>query len=284
LSAETGSSRSFAVVTDSTADIPPEHAAALGITVIPALVTVGSESYADGQGVSRSELYLGMASHRELPTTAAPSPVVFEAVYQRLLQGGAQGVVSIHVASQLSSIHAVATQAGRSFPGKVQVIDSGQLSLGLGFQVVEAAEAAAAGADQQAILNSAESVRRRVRLVAMLNTLEYVRRSGHVSWLRASMSDVLQVKLLVRVDGGKVERLSLVRTLQRAIDELLRLVPTWGPLGRLAVLHTAAQAEAERLAGRLAAQTGLDPWVVEATTVIGVHIGPGALGISAMLL
>jgi DegV family protein with EDD domain len=150
--------------------------------------------------------------------------------------------------------------------------------------VVEAAEAAAAGADQQAIMDSAESVRRRVRLVAMLNTLEYVRRSGRVSWLRASMSDVLQVKLLVRVDGGKVERLSLVRTLQRAIDELLRLVPTWGPLGRLAVLHTAAQAEAERLAGRLAAQTGLDPWVVEATTVIGVHIGPGALGISAMLL
>jgi fatty acid-binding protein DegV len=118
----------------------------------------------------------------------------------------------------------------------------------------------------------------------MLNTLEYVRRSGRVSWLRASVSDILQVKLLVRVDGGNVERLALVRTLRRALDELAGLVQAWGPLGRLAVLHTAAQAEAERLAGRLAAETGLDPWVVEATTVIGVHIGPGALGISAMLL
>jgi len=274
----------MAIVTDSTADIPPEQAAALGITVIPALVTVGGESYADGQGLVRSELYLGMASRRDLPTTASPSPMAFEAAYQRLLDGGARGVVSIHVASQLSAIHAVATQAGRSFPGKVQVVDSGQLSLGLGFQVVEAAQAAAAGADPQSIVQAAEAVRRRVRLVAMLDTLEFVRRSGRVSWLRASMSDILQVKLLVRVDEGKVERLAMVRTLRRALDDLVGMVPAWGPLGRLAVLHTAAQPAAERLAGRLAAQTGLDPWVVEATTVIGVHIGPGALGISAMLL
>ncbi len=274
----------MAIVTDSTADIPPEQAAALGITVIPALVTVGGESYADGQGLVRSELYLGMASRRDLPTTASPSPMAFEAAYQRLLDGGARGVVSIHVASQLSAIHAVATQAGRSFPGKVQVVDSGQLSLGLGFQVVEAAQSAAAGADPQSIVQAAEAVRRRVRLVAMLDTLEFVRRSGRVSWLRASMSDILQVKLLVRVDEGKVERLAMVRTLRRALDDLVGMVPAWGPLGRLAVLHTAAQPAAERLAGRLAAQTGLDPWVVEATTVIGVHIGPGALGISAMLL
>ena len=274
----------MAIVTDSTADIPPEQAAALGITVIPALVTVGGKSYADGQGLVRSELYLGMASRRDLPTTASPSPMAFEAAYQRLLAGGAQGVVSIHVASQLSAIHAVATQAAKSFPGKVRVVDSGQLSLGLGFQVVEAAQAAAAGADPQSILQAAEAVRRRVRLVAMLDTLEFVRRSGRVSWLRASMSDILQVKLLVRVDGGKVERLALVRTLRRALDDLVGMVPAWGPLGRLAVLHTAAQPAAERLAGRLAAQTGLDPWVVEATTVIGVHIGPGALGISGMLL
>jgi len=274
----------IAIVTDSTADIPPEQAAALGITVIPAMVTVGGESYADGQGLVRSELYRGMEAQRELPTTASPSPMVFEAAYQRLLAGGAQGVVSIHVASQLSSIHAMATQAGKRFPGKVQVVDSGQLSLGLGFQVVEAAAAAAAGGDPESIVHTAEAVRRRVRLIAMLNTLEYVRRSGRVSWLRASVSDILQVKLLVRVDGGNVERLALVRTLRRALDELAGLVQAWGPLGRLAVLHTAAQAEAERLAGRLAAETGLDPWVVEATTVIGVHIGPGALGISAMLL
>jgi DegV family protein with EDD domain len=274
----------IAIVTDSTADIPPEQAAALGITVIPALVTVGGESYADGQGLVRSELYLNMAAQRELPTTASPSPMAFEAAYQRLLEGGAPGVVSIHVASQLSAIHAVATQAGKRFLGKVRVVDSGQLSLGLGYQVVEAAEAAAAGAGSESIVQTAESVRRRIRLVAMLNSLEYVRRSGRVSWLRASMSDILQVKLVVRVDGGKVERLALVRTLRRALDELVGMVAAWGPLGRLAVLHTAARPEAERLAGRLAAETGLDPWVVEATTVIGVHIGPGALGISAMLL
>ncbi|MCJ7513191.1 MAG: DegV family protein [Anaerolineales bacterium] len=274
----------IAIVTDSTADIPPEQAAALGIIVIPALVTLGSKTFADGQGLARSELYRCMASRRGLPTTAAPSPAAFESTFSRLLGGGAQDVLAIHVASQLSAIYEVASQAGRSFPGRVHVVDSGQLSLGLGYQVVEAAEAAAAGAGLDDVLEAAAGARRRVRLVAMLNSLEYVRRSGRVSWLGASMSDLLQVKLLVRVDGGKVERLALVRTLRRAQDQLAGLVPGWGQIARLAVLHTAAPQQAETLAGRLAGMTGLDPWVVEATTVIGVHIGPGALGIAAMLL
>ena len=280
----TEASAPIAIVTDSTADIPPDQAAALGITVIPALVTVGEGTFADGQGLSRTELYRGMAAHRQLPTTAAPSPATFATSYQRLLDRGAAAVVSIHVASQLSAIHDVALQAGHAFAGRVHVVDSGQLSLGLGYQVVEAAETAAGGSTVEAIVEAASAARQRVRLIAMLNTLEFVRRSGRVSWLRASMSDVLRVKLLARVDGGQVERLALVRTVHRAVDVLVAQVHSWGALARLAVLHTASQSQAEQLAGRLAADTGLDPWVVEATTVIGVHIGPGALGVAAMLV
>lgn len=274
----------IAIVTDSTADIPPVEAAALGITVVPALVTVGEESFADGQGLSRTELYRGMAARRQLPTTASPSPAAFATAYQRLLDRGAAAVVSVHVASQLSSIHAVAMQAGHAFAGRVHVVDSGQLSLGLGYQAVEAAESAAGGGTLEAIVRAASAARQRVRLIAMLDTLEFVRRSGRVSWLRASMSDALRVKLLVRVDNGQVERLALVRTVHRALDVLVAQVHSWGSLARLAVLHTASQSRAEQLAGRLAADTGLDPWVVEATTVIGVHIGPGALGVAAMLV
>ena len=273
-----------AIVTDSTSDIPTEQATALGITVVPALVTLGGRTFPDGQGLARSEFYRGMTGRRELPTTAAPSPLAFETAYRSLLAGGAGSVVSIHVASQLSAIYSIARQAGASFAGKVLAVDSGQVSLGLGYQVVEAAEVAAAGADLRTVITVADGIRRRVRLVAMLNTLEFVRRSGRVSWLRAGASDILHVKLLANVEGGKVERLALVRTVQRALDQLVGLVPTWGPLRRLAVLHTAALPEAERLARRLSDQTGLTPWVVEATTVIGAHIGPGALGISAMLL
>ncbi len=280
----TEASGPVSVVTDSTADIPTEHAAALGITVIPALVTVGDRAFPDGQGIPRVDLYRGMAAHRYLPTTAAPSLGTFEHVYSRLLASGSQAVVSIHVASRLSAIFDVATQASRSFPGRVHTLDSGQLSLGLGYQAVEAAEVAQSGAALDQVTTAAALARQRVRLIAMLDTLEFVRKSGRVSWLRASLGDVLRVKLLVRVESGLVERLALVRTLRRATDELTAMVRSWGELTRIAVLHTAAADEAKTLAGRLAELTGLDPWVVDATTVIGAHIGPGAIGIAAMLL
>lgn len=272
-----------AVVTDSTSDVPADEAVSLGVTVIPAVLTVDGRSYLDGGEFSRTQLYRQMASLEDLPTTAVPSPESFSRAYEGLLRSGASAVLSIHLAEQLSGMLHTAAQAAREFGGRVHVLDSGQVSLGLGFQVMEAATAAAAGGTLQAVMQAARFARERVRLIAMLNTLEYVRRSGRVSWLRANLGDLLNVKQLIEVVDGTIRRLERVRTRPRALETLRAMALAWGPLRRLAVLHTAVPEEAHALGGELGHLSARPPLVVEVTTVIGAHVGPESIGLVALL-
>ncbi len=270
------------VVTDSTSDIPPDEAAALGIEVIPALVTVNGKSYQDGTELDRADLYRRMPLLRTPATTAVPSPSVFEALYDRLLTSGAQRVLSMHVSSKLSTMVNVARQAAAAFGDRVHVFDSLQVSLGLGFQAMEAAAAALANRPFEVVLETARRARERVRVIAMIDTLEYIRRSGRVSWLRAGLGEVLKIKLLVTVADGLVQRIGEVRTRRRALDQLLACVRAWGPMERLAVLHSAVPEEAAGLAQRLKDLSARLPLIVDVTTVIGTHVGPGSLGLAGL--
>ncbi|MEW6568294.1 MAG: DegV family protein [Chloroflexota bacterium] len=271
-----------AVVTDSTSDIPPDEAEALSIEVIPALITVGGKSYRDGPELDRGELYRWMPALKEPATTAAPSPRAFESAYERLLASGVESVLSMHISSKLSAMVNVARQAAAAFGDRVHVFDSLQVSLGLGFQVMEAAAAALARQPFEAILRAARQARERARLVAMIDTLEYIRRSGRVSWLRAGLGELLKVKLLVTVADGVVQRIGEVRTRGRALEQLVEQVRAWGPMERLAVLHTAIPEEAAALAQRLRELSRRLPLVVDVTTVIGTHVGPGSIGLAGL--
>jgi fatty acid-binding protein DegV len=117
----------------------------------------------------------------------------------------------------------------------------------------------------------------------MLDTQEYLRRSGRVSWVKAGLGKMLRIRLLVEVVDGQVERRDLIRTRRKAIDALTQMVRSWGPLHRLALLHTAAAEEAAALAESLASLSTSPPLVVEATTLLGAHVGPAALGAAALL-
>ncbi len=270
------------VVTDSTGDIPVEEAERLGIHVVPAIVTIEGETFVDGQGLSRSEFYRRLPEMREPPTTAAPSPQRFAEAYERLLTGGVNRVLSIHVSSKLSGMLGIAAQAAAVFGDRVQVFDSGQVSMGLGFQAMEAAARAAAGASFEAVLEAAKHARERVWTLAMIDTLQYLRRSGRVSWLRAGLGEFLRVKLLVEVVDGVVQRLGEVRTRHKAIDQFLSLVETRAPFERLAVLHSGIAAEATTMAERLRPLVREAALVVDVTTVIGTHVGPGSLGAAGL--
>jgi len=273
-----------AVVTDSTGDVPADEAAALGLTVVPALLTVGGRTYADdGQAFSRTDLYRRMASLEGLPTTAVPSPERFAAAYESLLRAGAAYVLSIHLAGKLSGMLQTAAQAAQDFGDRVRLFDSGQVSLALGFQAMEAAAAALAGNSIQLVMEVARQAHDRARLIAMLNTLEFVRRSGRVSWLRASLGGMLNIKQLVEVVDGTIRRLDRVRTRSRALDNLRLIAASWGPLRRLAILHTAIPEEACALREELRDRSKHMPLVVEVTTVIGAHVGPGSIGMAALL-
>lgn len=272
-----------AVVTDSTCDIPPDEAERLGIEVIPALVTVNGKSYKDGSELDRAELYRRMPLLKTPATTAVPSPSVFEGVYEQLLGAGIHRVLSMHLSSRLSTMVNVARQAAAAFGDRVHVFDSLQVSLGLGFQVMEAAAAALADRPFEAILEVARRARERVRVCAMIDTLEYIRRSGRVSWLRAGLGELLKVKLLVTVADGLVQRIAEVRTRRRALEQLLAFGRAWGPMERLAVLHSAVVDEATELAERLKDLSARPPLIVDVTTVIGTHVGPRSLGLAGLM-
>jgi DegV family protein with EDD domain len=279
---ESGPGR-VAIVTDSTSDVPADEASRLGVTIIPAVLIVEGKSYLDGQAFSRTQLYRQMASLEGLPTTAVPSPGSFAEAYERQLHTGAASVLSIHLAHRLSGMVQTATQAAGEFAGRVEVLDSGQVSLGLGFQVLEAAVAALAGAPLDVVRQVALAARRNVRLIAMLNTLEFVRRSGRVSWLRANLGEMLNVKQLVEVVDGTIRRLDRIRTRPRAVQALRALAAGWGSLSRLGVLHTAAAEEAAALGQELRPRASRPPLVVEVTTVIGAHVGPESIGLVGLL-
>src|SRR5512143_1089564 len=163
------------IVTDSTCDLPEYLVGQHGIEVVPSILVIEGQEYADGQGLSRREFYERLPGFKAPPTTAAPSIGEFSARYRGLFGAGCDRILSIHAAGALTAMVGTAEQAAREFDGRVTVVDSQSLSLGLGFQVLAAAEAAEAGLE--AARAAIESTRRRLHLFAALDTLEYARRS-----------------------------------------------------------------------------------------------------------
>lgn len=269
------------IVTDSTSDIPADFVRELDITVVPAHIIFGNKSYDDGVTINREEFYQRLVASSELPSTASPSAGEFADVYQRL--GGE--IISIHLAARLSGVFNTAHAATQIVPDlNVTLFDSTSLAMGLGWQVIAAARAAQAGQSAAQIMQLLENVRPRVRVYAGLDTLEYVRRSGRLSWARAMFGQLLHIKPILEVRDGVVTQIERVRTRRNLQVRLKELAHELGPLESLAIQHTRAYDDARLMADELAAVLPvLEPIVVcEATTTIGTHIGPNGLGIIAV--
>lgn len=270
------------IVTDSTADISSELAAKYNIKVVPAILVIDGRSLEDGRGISREELYRQLPAMKLVPTTAAPSIGAFQKVYESLINSGTDQIISIHVASNLSGIYNSAIIAAKAFGNRIRVIDSFHLTLGTGFQVLAAAEAARSGTPANEIQKVIEDIRKRTHLVAMLDTLEYVRRSGRVSWARSNLGNLLQLKPFLSIDEGKVIRMGETRTRQKGIERLRKMLSDLGSLERLAVLHTNAEKDAIQFTEEFIKVVAHNPLIVNVTSVIGVHVGPNGLGFVAV--
>ncbi len=274
------------IVTDSTSDLPPEVAARLRISVVPAYVQIGNRSYRDepsSGGLSREEFYAQLPTMQAVPTTSVPPAHEFATAYRDLV-GEADEVIAIVVSASLSGMYNVAHLGAQETPElKVYVVDSEQITMGLGWMAIAAAEAAADGQSAQEILALVEDMKPRVRVFAMLDTLEYLRRSGRVSWARAKAAQILRIKPIVEVLLSKVRDLGRTRTRHRAIERLVELTRALGPLERLAILHTYAP-ELEDLRRRLADLCSPSHFLtVAVTTIIGTHVGPRGLGVAAVI-
>lgn len=273
---------SIAIVTDSTNDIPPEIIEQHNIHVIPNLLMIDGQSLEDGVDITREEFYELLPRLKDFPTTGSASAGKFQMLYERLLNQGHECIISIHPPTILSGIFNAASLAAQAFGNKVKVIDSGQVTLGLGFQVIAAAKAAARGGSCETILEAIQKVRQRVHLYAMLDTLEYVHRSGRVSWVRLKLGSLLEIKPFIELRDGKVLNLGQVRTRHKGIERLHEILRDLGPLESLAVLHTNAEKDAVQFSHQVKNELKSTPMIVNVTTAIGTHVGPNALGFVAV--
>jgi len=269
-------------VTDSTSDIPADLADSHGIEIVPALVNINGNSFTDGIDISREKFYSRLPDLIPPPTTSSPSVGSFQECYEKILRAGADFLISIHPPNELSGIFNAARLAAEGFGQRIRVMDSGQVSLGLGFQVIMAAEAAARGAILEEVTSLLENVRQRVRLAALLDTIEYVHRSGRVSWAVAKIGSLLRLQPLIELRLGIIHRLGQARTRAQGIEQLVDSLNSWGPLERLAVLHTNAESAALQLLEEVKSKVVTQPLVVNVTTAIGTHVGPNGLGFAAV--
>jgi DegV family protein with EDD domain len=272
------------IVTDSTADLPVSLVEQHEIEVVPSILVLEGKEYADGIGITREEFYTRLPSFHTPPTTATPSIGNFATPYETLLSAGCSHILSIHPAAQLTTIVNVARQAAGEFPDKVTCIDSGSLSLGLGFQVLAAAEEAEFGL--QAALAAIESVRKRLHVRAALDTMEYLKRSGRVPAAVAALGGLLSIKPLIELSDGEVKAIGTVRTTKQSDGRILKFLLEEGDLERLAILHTNAETRAKHLLNQLMQRDSKsvprDILFVNVTTVIGAHIGPNGLGFASV--
>ncbi len=267
------------IVTDSTCDLPLELIARHCVRVVPLYIHIGAREYLDGVEITREEFYRNLPAYPVHPTTAAPSPEKFRAVYEELARDGATEILSIHISSALSAVMNSARAAAdetKSIP--VTVFDSRQLSLGTGFLVETAARLAEQGAGMSEILDALNDQIRRSHVFAALDTLEFLKRSGRLNGTVAAMGTLLKVKPIVTMFDGKpgAER---VRTRERATERLLEMLSRAGEIERIAMVHANAPARAEELrkqAEHLLPNDGII--TADITPVIGAHIGPGAVG------
>jgi len=272
-----------AIVTDSTSDIPASLLEEYNIFQVPTDLILDNVTYLDGFDLSRNEFYDRLPTLENLPTTAAPSAGRFQKIFEGIFCEGYTDIISIHAASALSGIYNAARLAAKEFSETIHVLDSEQLSLGLGFQVIEAARGVRENLPLEEILRKVQSIQKRLHVFALLDTFTYIHRSGRVSWAKARLGSILNIKPIIELKKGQV----LNRGLARARGNGLRLLGEYlgklGPLEQMAVLHTNAAEAGRDFIQHFSPPQIPDPFLVNVTTIIGTHVGPNGIGFAAVV-
>lgn len=267
------------IVTDSTCDLPEKVIQELGITVIPLYINIGDRGYLDGIDISRAEFYKNLAVYPTHPTTGTPGNAAFTEAFDSLVEQGADEIISIHISEELSATIEVARMAAKDYQrARVVVIDSGQLSLGTGFQVELAARMALEGKPLQEILEAIKDTRSRTFVTAGLETLEFLRRSGRMNRFMTGIGSLIQLKPILTMKDG-LPGSDRVRTSIRAEKRLIALLEKHIPIERFALLHTNAYKKAEEFKKKIEKHLPDEEiFSMDITPVIGAHLGPGAVG------
>jgi DegV family protein with EDD domain len=275
-----------AIFTDSASDLDPAEAAASGIGIIPLLVSFGPETFKAGVELSGPAFWERMtAPDAPFPTTAASSPGEFKEAYEAAFEGGAEAVVSIHVAGTLSGTIKSAQIARDMLPDReIHVVDSLGASMAEGILARMGIELAEADVPAEEIAAELESRAPDMRMYVALETLDYLKKGGRISGAQAAIGTLLSVKPIIAVKLGAVMTADRVRTRSKARQRLLELIFE-RPVERIAILHTVAPDVEEFRSEVLRRLPDLDPETVTVELVgpsVGPHLGPGCVGAAVM--
>ena len=267
------------IVTDSTADLTPDEAAALDVTVVPLTVFFGDEAFLDGIELDSAGFYDKLQKAKDLPRTSQPSPASFQEAYTRLIEEGADGIISVHLSSKLSGTYQSACTARDTLPEElrkvpIEVIDSLSVSGGMALSIRKAADEAKQGLSLEEIKSHLVERFSRTHIFAVLDTLEYLKRGGRIGAARALLGNMLNVKPILAVKDGEVVPVERPRTRSKAYARLAQIVTEYMPFEELLVAESSAEV-GEQLAAALKAVYPGHIQRYSLGAVLGTHTGPG---------
>ena len=273
---------SIAVVTDSTSDLPVDIAKQHDISVVPLNVHIEDETFLDGVTISADEMYRILPDQKVIPTTSAPSVGTYLEMYEKLSETHDE-IISIHISSKLSLTHNSAVQAaaglGSNGP-RIEVVDTEQASMALGFTAVQVAEAIVGGSTLDEAVALAKSASKRAVFIGMVDTLEYLVRGGRIGKAQGFVGSILRVKPILTIREGEAYPLERARNRKKGIARVKSFVSEYAPLEKLSILYTTDEVDAQEIANEVAsyAPDG-EPVVAQLGPVVGNYLGPGALGL-----
>ncbi len=269
------------IVTDSLADIPPAIARELDITQVPCVVRFGDHEFRDRVDLSAAEFYQRLVASPTLPTTSQPATGVFREIFENVARETNE-ILAIHTIASLSGIYNASRIAAASMPNvRIELIDSKQVTMALGWLVILAARAARAGQTLEEVRALVEDAIPRVHVIGALSTLEYAQRGGRLGKGAALIGTLLNVKPLISIVNGEVVPVENARSQKRALERLVEIVLGSGPIQEIAVIHAAGEDLAQKVKRLLAATLPAEQIVMTETgPVLGTHVGPNAVGIA----
>ncbi|HHY11787.1 MAG TPA: DegV family protein [Firmicutes bacterium] len=274
----------IAVVTDSTSDIPRNLAEQYGISVIPLSVIHEGVIYRDGIDLTSEQFYPMLEKAKELPTSSQPSPRQFIDIFKPLVESGKE-VLSFHLSKALSStVDSARLAAEQLAPGRIHIVDTGSISYGIAVQAIEAARLAMAGYAVPAILECMARLKKQSEVLFSLDTLHYLHKGGRIGKVSSLLGNLLNIKPIVHVEDGVYVPIGKVRSIKHAIAGMVDFLAQ--KFGKNKVLvgvgHGQALDYAKCLIEQVVSRLNIvgEPVLFEVGPVIGVHTGPGTVGIS----
>lgn len=274
------------LITDSTSSIPADLVKQYGIIVIPMHIIWGQEDMLDGVEITTQQFYHRLARDPIHPMTSQPNPTQFVEAIEKAKAAGAKEAIVIAISTKLSKTIDSASQAKDMVDIPVRIFDSKSSGMGLGWQLVAAARAQEAGGDSAAMLAAAEKARQHMALMLTVDTLDYLHKGGRIGGAARLFGTALNIKPQLYVDHqtGTIQPGEKTRTRKKSLDSVYKaffdVMDTSRPM-YITVHHAAAAEDGEEMAARIRAEYKPQELnIADLPPVVGVHVGPGALGIA----